>query len=320
MNIRNSAYSALWSDLDHDLLYPNLRPILAHYTSIKTFESIISNDEFWFSNPITMNDFEELVFGMNQGAYQFRSHEALRDACNDDDTHSKLIHFFDTLFNSYDEKYALDTYVLCFSNHEGVGDDGSLSMWRGYGQDGNGIAIVIDTGKIEPLNGSPLIIAPVEYATKEQRIAWIDKKLNELAEYLRNDEQDDDSLQYYAYIWIKRLISFSLFTKHTGFSEEREWRIVYRRDVDVVNALEPMLSYHADESGLQPRLKLPLREIPESVGYPMELEDLIQKIILGPTTSTVIARKALERMVKQRGKTSLTEKIVYSSIPFRHYR
>lgn len=320
MKKNKEVQEALWSDLEHEKLFPQCRPLLAHYTSIATFESILSNEEFWFSHPLTMNDYEELVFGMNQGATIFRSHQGIREACKDDKSHRSLIYYFDELLNMYDVHHAADTYILCFSDHSDQGDDGALSMWRGYGQNGNGIAVVIDTQKIKPLKGSPLIVAPVEYATQEERRAWIDKKLTQLAEFIRQDDLDNETLKLYAYFWLKRLISFSLFTKHCGFREEQEWRIVYMRDADPMNSLEEMLGYHATDEGLQPKLKLKLNQIPSAVGEKIDIEDLVHKIILGPTTSSVLARNALARMVRNRGKPKLSDKIVYSSIPFRHKR
>ena len=48
--------------------FSNTTPILAHYTSMKIVESILANDEIWFSNPLLMNDSEELRFGYIHGA------------------------------------------------------------------------------------------------------------------------------------------------------------------------------------------------------------------------------------------------------------
>ena len=44
----------------------------------------------------------------------------------------------------------IDTYVFCLSEHAKDDTDGLLSMWRGYGGNGNGAAIVFDAGKLRP--------------------------------------------------------------------------------------------------------------------------------------------------------------------------
>jgi hypothetical protein len=47
------------------------KPWLAHYTSIELAEKILRDEEVWFSNPLFMNDLEELRFGMCSKADEF---------------------------------------------------------------------------------------------------------------------------------------------------------------------------------------------------------------------------------------------------------
>ncbi len=39
-------------------------------------------------------------------------------------------------------------HITCFSEYESGDNVGLLSMWRGYGEDGEGAAIVFDTAKL----------------------------------------------------------------------------------------------------------------------------------------------------------------------------
>ena len=55
------------TELFNDLEEPT-PPDLVHYTSMQTLECILRDKEIWFSNPLFMNDLEELRFGMNEGA------------------------------------------------------------------------------------------------------------------------------------------------------------------------------------------------------------------------------------------------------------
>lgn len=71
-------HESLWKDLNNEDTFPNKTPLLAHYTSISNFDLIIGNGEIWFSNPLNMNDSDELLFGMNQGASEFRQSEELK--------------------------------------------------------------------------------------------------------------------------------------------------------------------------------------------------------------------------------------------------
>ncbi len=43
------------------------KPLLAHYTTIQVLEKILTTNELWFSNPLFMNDLEELRFGVLEG-------------------------------------------------------------------------------------------------------------------------------------------------------------------------------------------------------------------------------------------------------------
>ena len=55
----------LEAELNDDFLWlVNNHPLLAHYTSIDVIEKILRSEEIWFSNPLFMNDLEEMRFGM----------------------------------------------------------------------------------------------------------------------------------------------------------------------------------------------------------------------------------------------------------------
>src|SRR6267378_359982 len=186
-----AAFSSLWNDLKEGASFPTQRPLLAHSTSIAVLEQIMAHDELWFSNPLQMNDLEELRFGMNEGAFAFRSHQDLRNSCGDDKRYQALLQAFDHYFSEFDEKYVFDTYVLCLSKQD---TDGLLSMWRGYGGNGSGAAIIFDTAKLSQVEHSPLILSEVKYASSEERVNWIHGKLGEVAKLIADLEVPDTEL------------------------------------------------------------------------------------------------------------------------------
>jgi len=57
----------LFADLEGTPQFYDQKPLLAHYTSIGALEAILRNNELWFSNPLYMNDLEEVRFGINEG-------------------------------------------------------------------------------------------------------------------------------------------------------------------------------------------------------------------------------------------------------------
>jgi hypothetical protein len=57
-------FQELYSDITSAEQFNVKQPLLAHYTSISTLESILRNEEIWLSNPLFMNDMKEVRFGL----------------------------------------------------------------------------------------------------------------------------------------------------------------------------------------------------------------------------------------------------------------
>lgn len=311
------ASAKLWADFKEESSFPSSRPLLAHYTSIQTFEQIVTREEFWFSNPLFMNDLEELQFGMNEGANELHQNEAIRKACRTAENHEKLLRSFNHYFSDFDSKHVLNTYILCFSEHTASDNDGLLSMWRGYGNSGSGVALVINTANINEYQESPLIVGKVHYASKTERKRWISEKLSDLAEVISAHAKEEDDFSHAARAWLQRLKSFALFTKHHGFHEEREWRIVYMSDKDVRQIFNKYFGHLATNRGIEPKLKLPIKPVHELKTENISLEGLVDRLILGPSVSSVLAANSLRQMLRNIGQSKLAERVVASEIPFR---
>lgn len=317
MSIEDKIHSVVWGDLEEQNDFPAQRPLLAHYTSVAVLDMMMANDEIWFSHPLYMNDLEELRFGMIEGANVFRGSADLKAAFKDENLYEQLMRHFNYLFNEFDEKHVFDTYIMCLASHDPQDTDGLLSMWRGYGAGGSGVAIVFDTTKISATDDSPFIIGAVRYETTTNRLDWMVAKIKAIAELLTDTTPSDEDLFHIAYYWIERLKVFSLFTKHKGFHEEQEWRIVYMNERDKAGKLKSMQSYAITPRGVEPKLKFKVQPLEGLFGDHLSLEGIIDRIILGPTTSTVIAKNTVKRLLQQRGKPGLAEKINPSTIPFR---
>lgn len=311
-------WECLWKDTQAEASFPTRRPLVAHYTSVATFEKIVNNNEIWFSNPLYMNDWEELRFGMNEGADQFRASDAIRQACGDAETHSKLLAEFDRLFTEFDRHHVLDTYVVCCSEHSPDDNDGLLSMWRGYGAGGVGVAIVFDLAKLQAREWSPLVVGKVRYEGSAERLAWIDAKISALSDALRQHSPlDDAQLAQIAHAWIERLKEFAIFTKHSGFREEKEWRIVYFSERDKERVLAPMFNYAITARGVEPKLKLKVAPLAGVIDEQTTLTHIVDRVILGPSISTVLASNSVRRMLELSPNAALASRVRESSIPYR---
>lgn len=310
-------FSPLVEDLQQDQTFPQKRPLLAHYTSIETLERVVRTNELWFSNPLFMDDVEEIRFGINEGNQQFITSAAVRRASGTEERAKILLDAFNYYYLQFADDHVLDLFVLCLSEHTAGNTDGLLSMWRGYGGNGKGVALVIDTAQLTPVPDSPLILSKVVYASTQNRKEWLGQKINQFSASLTSASIPDDQLYIAAWIMFERLKLFSMFSKHHGFSEEREWRIVYLKDRDKDKKLEAMFHYAIGKRGVEPKLKLKLIPIAGSTPPDLSLEKITHQIILGPSASSPLAQAALMRMLDNVGRPALKARVVASNIPFR---
>jgi len=311
------ARTELWADIAEELSFPAKRPLLSHYTSIQTFERIITNKEFWFSNPLFMNDLEELRFGMNEGAAEFYRSEVLQEACGTVERHEELTKAFQQYFEDFDSNHVINTYLMCFSKHEPNDNDGLLSMWRGYGNGGSGAAIVVNTEKLDFKEDSPLIIGNVHYGSKAERLLWINEKIAVLAKLINTYAKNNEDLRAAAWVWMDRLKSFALFSKHSGFQEECEWRCVYMSERDPEQSFRRYFGHLATNRGIEPKLKLPIKPNEPLLSADLSLEKIVDRIILGPSIASALGVGSLRQMLQNTGQVALAERVVASEIPFR---
>lgn len=306
----------LWSDMQR-VPPPGELPLLAHYTSIRTLERIAQTGEIWFSNPLYMNDVDELRYGMNLGLHAVRSHTGLRQACPPEH-YNALLDAFDAQFTAFDSDSAFDVYVFsCAEHDEEIGDDGLLSMWRGYGGDGNGVAIVFDMHPLMVAR-SPLLVHQVQYRSYEASEAWMEEKLQQFADALQRIGGPVAGMNQAAAALFERIKLFALFTKHRGFHEEREWRIVYLREQDLAGTFQHHLHYAIGSRGIEPRLRF----TPETLGTAgtgPKLEQMVQRIILGPVLATPLALRSVVRMLELY-QPAWADRVARSSTPYRSQR
>jgi len=290
--------------------------MLAHYTSIETLQSMLKSNELWFSNPLRMNDLEELEFGLTKGIDAFRTSSHLRRVFDDED-YSKFQKSIDFLRLNYQRKNLIDTYVSCWSEQSGDDVNGRLSMWRGYGAQGSGAAVVIDTSRIELVEPSPLVIAKVRYGTEDERLRMAMNLAESFAQAVATARPSGGELVRAAGHAVDRIILFGLLTKHVGFEEEREWRVVYLVDHDPSGLLSDCLSYSVGSSGIETKLRFPFTPRAGVNADNVSWSNLVHRIILGPSHASELAQQSAHRMLTHLDKADLIPRTVASSIPLR---
>lgn len=313
-----ATFDPLWSDIQHEKNYPKLRPLLAHYTSIANLEAVMRSEELWFSNPLFMNDTEEVRFGMHEGSKAFHNSQEIKAACGSAARYQVLVDLFNRFYRTYENDHVFDTYVFSLSVHDLKDTDGMLSMWRGYGGNGHGVAIVFDSEQIQyKETGSPLIISKVEYMNPDARRAWIGGKMKEFSELLTKTSVPDHQLAFPVAQLFERIKIAALFTKHEGFKEEAEWRVAYLKERDPSGVFSSMMSYGLGRNGVEPKLKFKIKPIDGYTAPDISLDKLVNRIVLGPMMSGALARQSVCRMLETINKGSMVDRVCVSSIPYR---
>lgn len=311
-----SQFSGLFEE-DKRRFEENKPKLLAHYTSIDVLEKILKNEEVWLSNPLFMNDVEEMHSGFRLARESIIESKDIRESLKTKERYEMFCKHFYNYVEEFEKKYLIDTYIFCMSEHDDNNDDGRLSMWRGYGAGGNGAAIVFDWRDVVYDDANPFRVDKVIYGTMEKRKNMLSEINKEFCKIINRNEFGDEILYIPAYVIFQKILNFAIYTKHDGFSEEREWRIVFYGQNDKENKYMPIKSYRNGEKGIEPIMKVDIKNNRKLIGDDFNLFQYIYKIILGPTAHGLFTDKSFERMLTIINREELIEKVFYSSIPLR---
>ena len=311
-------FQELLRDMNDVELLINTRPQLAHYTSTATLEKILQTEAFLLSNPLFMNDLEEVRFGFSLGQRLFvEKSQDIQRACGTLQRYGALKHAFEYYCSEFDEKHALDIYLLCLSEHVKADEQGRLSMWRAYGGRGNGAALVFNTDHFGVHEESPLLFAKVRYGSVQSRVADLTAKFMKWCQVLQSTNVPDNDIHIAAY-WLLMLVKFfALVTKHKGFEEEQEWRLIYSAEHDLKGFYTKNRTYLITDRGVEPKLTFPIKALPVAEAPQWTFDKILEKIILGPSISSPLSKSAVVRMLETLGKANLIDRVVASGIPLR---
>lgn len=286
-----------------------------YYTTADTAVSILRRKEVWLRNTTAMNDYMEVEHGFEclNAVYNDQPGKNFKKAL--DHCFSGLASELEKLFNGWLPWIRQDTYMLCLSEHLTQEDrHGRLSMWRAYGGQ-TGVALVINSDVMSS-DSSALgaQASPVSYLTPEEfaaRFARISDAMTAEADYIRT--LDREEIKHFAFYMLRDSV---LCTKHPGFSEEREWRVVASPKMDRSELLLP--SVEVVRGIPQTVLKLGLQNHPDQGVTGLALPELLDRIIIGPCEFPLVVFKAFCRLLEESGVPEPESKVVVSDIPLRH--
>ena len=107
-----------------------------------------------------------------------------------------------------------------------------------------------------------------------------------------------------------------LCTKHPGFFEEREWRVIYSPGFEKSDQL--IEDIQTIDGIPQPIVKIPLRNIPERGLVGIEVHQLVDRIIVGPSAYPLEIREAFVSALLAAGMENAGTRVSMSLVPLRH--
>ena len=289
---------------------------IAHYTSAKNAISIIKNSEIWLRNSQMMNDYSEIVHGMECLKNSWNSEKMAGFRGFFDECHDGLRSRIESIFNQNFHCIKEETFITSLSLHENYEDEyGRLSMWRAYGGK-SGVALVLnneaftgDSGNIKAFS------SPIFYRNIDDFNRFFENWSNNIMknrEFLNScDPEIICNLVFHAF----RI--FSLSTKHPGFHEEKEWRVFHSPSIDGESKFIS-ISIETINEIPQTVAKLKLDNDEELNVKNISPVDLIDKIIIGPCLYPLQIRSALAGAMFEVGFEDPLSKIHISNIPYRN--
>lgn len=286
-----------------------------HYTTAEAAMSIIQNQEVWMRNASCMNDFSEVQHGI----------ECLTSAYNTDAAGKEFQIILNSIspgvttliektFNENCRDLPSKTYLTCFSEHDPTENTlGRLSMWRAYCNK-SGVAIVMNNkaffGGSTDLN---VYTSPVEYLDHGGFSVAFRKMILNIqseAEFLKTIRQDT-----VANFVCMMFIFAALSAKHPAFREEREWRLIHSSVFG--NSLHLKKGIHSINGVPQTVYKIPLKNNPLAKLTDVEIPELINKIIIGPTEYSLTLQNTFIDLLRTAGVKNPAERVIVSNIPLR---
>ena len=286
---------------DQKRLLPSPPTVLYHYSSLEVLQKILDNDDFRLSHAEYSNDQREIE--------QARALIVSRISSNADRVFCNAL---DSAFRARAKD--VDAYIFCMATgiSSGAKPQDMLSQWRAYAQDGRGGALTIEYKGLAALayHLPGLRINPVIYQVEIQ-VQLIDSIIN--AGLNQYNVSSGPASQAVAIDATVAALVFALpLMKHHGFSEEREWRLIFMPPTDQVppflkfqprrDFLAPFVELKHLWNAVRPKLVDLLKDVhnpPLNVPMPSPLLVPAVGLMVGPSVHQRLNERAMIKAVAQ---------------------
>jgi len=268
---------------------------LYHYTCATGLIGIVQSGKLWATDYRHLNDRKEYQIGAMLLRDELRSSRLSEEQC--------------TAFESLVLHTQRGCFVLSFSER---GDQ--LSQWRAYCPSGNGYALgfgqqnsLFSSAKRHHFN-----LIRCEYDHREQQKlsrylveAFMEGTVSRKSSLGRASTVESRVKTFFdRYKWNLALALVMSALKHSGFEEEKEWRLVSQYPEDALYGV----SFRSGRFGVTPYFELPM-----ATG---DGPHHIDEIIIGPTSNRTVSRAALDLLLSK--SNTAVGHIKVSHTPLRH--
>lgn len=284
---------------------------LAYYTRYETAVQIIEGRAIWMRNTRYMNDVGEIQHGIDAVEAFFAkadNQQRLASALG-----PPLASAVQAFWRSAKHKLIGEVYITCVSQHWPSEDAyGRLSMWRGYCNQPDGVALVLDVAPFRlQTNVLNAYSSPVLYGHAADFEAQALQVLANIERERANLGGDQEILGSLAMAFLFGAVCL----KHPGFAEEQEWRVIH---MPTVIPLPTRLRRR--DSMLHPPqtiFEIPLENDAAAGFVGVAPKELIKRIIVGPSNRTTEIRMGLSAALTAAGVANPSGIISVSGIPLR---
>lgn len=268
-------------------------------------------------NALAQNDYAEIEYGRTMLRHAFTSELGSSFFGALDKCHQGLGQEVKAEYESpnFQHLLAAKTFIACITkHHEWEAGVGRLSMWRAYGGKHPVAVIFPQNALVRPEVNPGVFVQPIHYAGWEdfrQELVRTTGRIFDAAARLSTVPRSDVRNRA-----IGSLVTKVTCTKHPGFHEECEWRLVMS---SLYGANLTSSRFSVEKISDAPQLiykgNLGLSGTADFTGMPMEAA--IHQIIIGPCPQPYLVKEALVNELSKHGVKNPSDRVVMSHIPLR---
>ncbi|ATU93161.1 hypothetical protein B5P45_20840 [Phyllobacterium zundukense] len=287
-----------------------------HYTTAENLFHILDKEEVWFRNTRCMNDHRDIENGIMQ----------LHQWSNIPESTASLVSALESCipgvwqeglkkYRQWLPNLRTQSYVLSVAEQDpDENETGRLSLWRAFEKGVVGVAVVVNVAPFMQMTDALMAYpSPVTYWTRQQ----FEDEFNVVTHRILANKDFLSQVNKFALteMVFLMLLFAATCSKHPGLHHEREWRVLTNP------LLWPSTRFIEHQAVIdsvpQTVYKLPLKNSPDDNLTGIELPELIDRVIIGPSIHAGPIRDAIVAKLAEKNVPDPGSKVVASGIPVR---